>query len=463
MSFFERLNATIETNHSLLCVGLDPQEAQLPPGDDIETRLITWAENIIRQTADLVCCYKPNIAFFEQFGPAGLRALQQIVDFIQLHDILVLLDAKRGDIGSTAHAYANAVYQQWDADAVTLNAYLGEDSIHPFLQPGKAVFLLCQTSNPSAAELQLHGDPPLYQHLARQAALWGTPEQIGFVVGATQPQALAVMRDLCPEHWFLAPGVGAQGGDLTEALQAGLRADGKGLIIPVSRAVLNADDPRQAARQLRDDIQQARASIQPRKLPSTKEQLIEALFHAGCVKFGQFTLASGKQSPIYVDLRRVVSFPGLLQQAYEAYRSALQSLSFDLIAGVPLGALPTSAILAHQMKLPLIYPRKEAKQHGTAQQIEGAYQSGQTAVMIEDVITSGGSILNAAEQLRAAGLVINDAVVLIDRQQGGREALSAHGLNFHAVLTIHEILHSLLAQSLIDSDTFTTVNAYLNE
>jgi uridine monophosphate synthetase len=463
MSFFERLNAVIEANQSLLCVGLDPQEAQLPPGDDIETRLIVWAENIIRQTADLVCCYKPNIAFFEQFGPAGLRALQQIADFIHLHGVPLLLDAKRGDIGSTAQAYAAAVYQQWDADAVTLNAYLGEDSIRPFLQPGKAVFLLCQTSNPSAAQLQLHGDPPLYQHLARQAAQWGTPEQIGFVVGATQPQALAVMRDLCPEHWFLAPGVGAQGGDLAEALQAGLRPDGKGIIIPVSRAVLNADDPREAARQLRDAINQARASFQPRTLLSAKEQLIEGLFRAGCVKFGQFMLASGKQSPIYVDLRRVVSFPALLQQVYEAYRAQLQGLIYDLIAGVPLGALPTSAILAHQMTVPLIYPRKEAKQHGTAQQIEGAYQPGQIAVMIEDVITSGGSILTTAEQLRAGGLTIHDAVVLIDRQQGGREALSAHGLQVHAVLTIQEILHSLLTQSLIDSDTFISVESYLKE
>jgi uridine monophosphate synthetase len=463
MSFFQRLNTAIEANQSLLCVGLDPQEAQLPSGEDIETRLIVWAENIIRRTAGLVCCYKPNIAFFEQFGPAGLRAMQQIVDFIQLQDMLVLLDAKRGDIGSTAQAYATAVYHQWDADAVTLNAYLGEDSIRPFLQPDKAVFLLCQTSNPSAAQLQLHGDPPLYQHLARQAALWGTSEQIGFVVGATQPQALAVMRDLCPNHWFLAPGVGAQGGDLAEALQAGLRPDGKGLIIPVSRAVLNADDPREAARQLRDAINQARAAIQPRSLSSAKERLIEGLFHAGCVKFGQFTLASGKQSPIYVDLRRVVSFSALLQQVYEAYRTQLQGLAFELIAGVPLGALPASAILAHQMKVPLIYPRKEVKQHGTAQQIEGAYQSGQTAVMIEDVITSGGSILSAAEQLRAGGLVINDAVVLIDRQQGGKEALAAHELTVHSVLTIQEILQSLLAQSLIDSETFTAVETYLKE
>ena len=235
MSFFSKLNAAIETNHSLLCVGLDPVEANLLPGTDIGTRLVDWAGKLIEQTGDLVCCYKPNIAFYEQFGLKGLKALQDTLALIP-QTIPVILDAKRGDIGSTAEAYATAVFEQWGADAVTLSPYLGEDSVAPFLaRQGKAIFLLCHTSNPSAGQIQLHGKPPLYQWIAQTAQSWGSDDQIGFVVGATQPEALQHVRSICPSNWILAPGVGAQGGDLDQALSAGLRADGRGLIIPVSR------------------------------------------------------------------------------------------------------------------------------------------------------------------------------------------------------------------------------------
>ena len=244
-SFVDKLNKAITRNHSLLCVGLDPEAGKFPadflPDAPTVERVKAFCLDIIEQTADLVCCYKPNSAFFEQYGAAGWDALREVIAACHAADIPVLLDAKRGDIGSTAKAYARAVFDDLDADAVTVSPYLGQDSIAPFLaypgdarSGGRAVFVLCFTSNPSAAEVQQHGAPPLFEHIAVQAQTWGGAAQLGFVVGATQPEALAAVRALAPDRWILAPGVGAQGGDLEAALcrragRAGQRDDRAGL------------------------------------------------------------------------------------------------------------------------------------------------------------------------------------------------------------------------------------------
>ena len=245
MKFVEKLTAAVEKNQSLLCVGLDPQESMLPPGEDIEERLVAWAEKLVAATADMVCCYKPNIAFFEQFGPKGLSALQSIAAIIP-EDIPILLDAKRGDIGSTAEAYAVAAFQQWHADALTLSPYLGRDSIQPFLaNPDKAAFILCQTSNPSASELQLHGEPALFEQVARVSVHWGEPGQIGLVVGATQYEhgddrqvTVGGVRDLLADAETIFPGIGEY--ELAEMI-AGLRP-----MTPDNLPILGADpdDPR---------------------------------------------------------------------------------------------------------------------------------------------------------------------------------------------------------------------------
>jgi len=462
MGFFTKLGSAIERNGSLLCVGLDPREDSLPQGADMEARLADWGRGIIDQTADQVCCYKPNFAFYEQAGPAGLRALQDTIRYVP-ENIPVLLDVKRGDIGSTAAAYAKAAYEMWGADAVTLSPYLGEDGVKPFLEPaGKAVFLLCYTSNPSAGQIQEHGLPPLYEHVAREACGWGDEGQIGFVVGATQPRALRRVRQLCPRQWILAPGVGAQGGSLADALRAGLREDGKGLIIPVSRGVIHAADVRQAASELRAQIQATIAELKPEPGDATRRELAEALFHAGCVQFGAFTLASGLQSPIYIDLRRAVSYPDLFSLMARSYMDVLAGLRFDHIASVPYAALPLGAVVAFGLRASLIYPRKEVKDHGTARQVEGSYQPGERAVLLEDVVTSGGSVVSAAEALRGAGLDVSDAVVLVDRQQGGSALLEAAGIHMQAVMGMDDLLDELKSAALIDQATFAAVKEYLD-
>jgi orotidine 5'-phosphate decarboxylase subfamily 2 len=224
----------------------------------------------VKATAAYAAAFKPNAAFFELYGPEGWAALTDVIAAVQAESdrlgsmIPVILDAKRGDIASTAEAYAKSAFENLGVHAITLSPYLGRDSIDPFLAyKEKGVFLLCKTSNPGAADLQdlpvLAGTDarppiPLHVHIAHLAQTWNTGNNIGLVVGATQPAALARIRSAAPDLWFLVPGVGAQGGDLETALASGLRADGKGMLINVSRGISRAENQARAAAEIRDEI-----------------------------------------------------------------------------------------------------------------------------------------------------------------------------------------------------------------
>jgi len=262
-TFFTFLEKRVADCSSLLCVGLDPHAADLPRPTAEAAR--EFCLDLVRQTAPYAAAFKPNAAFFEQFGAEGWTALKQVIDAVQEQSqrlgsrIPVILDAKRGDIASTAEAYARSAFTDLGAHAITLSPYLGKDSIAPFLaDPEKGVFLLCKTSNPGAADLQdlpVNGTgEPLYVAVARLAQSWNSGDNIGLVVGATQPAAMARVRQVAPELWFLAPGIGAQGGDLETALMSGRRRDGKGLLFPVSRGIAREADPARAAARLRDRI-----------------------------------------------------------------------------------------------------------------------------------------------------------------------------------------------------------------
>jgi orotidine 5'-phosphate decarboxylase subfamily 2 len=250
-SFNERLDRCVRETGSLLCVGLDPHPGRVsePLGD--------WCRRIIDATWESAVAFKPNSAFFEIGGPRGMEDLQAVARHMPEGRILVL-DAKRGDIGSTASAYAQAAFDVYEADAVTVSPYLGGDSLEPFLaDPAKGAFVLCHTSNPGAADLQhLRIDGrPLYLEVARRAAeLWNGANNLGLVVGATWADALAEVRAVAPALPFLVPGIGAQGGDLKAAVQAGADANGRGLLISSSREIIFAADPGDAARRVRDAI-----------------------------------------------------------------------------------------------------------------------------------------------------------------------------------------------------------------
>jgi len=263
MKFNDKLSTASKKNDSLLCVGLDPDMEKTPSflrsADD---PIFEFNRRIIDATKDLVIAYKPNLAFYEAMGLAGLKSLMKTMEYIP-DDIPVIGDAKRGDVGHSAKAYARAMFDVLGFDAVTVSPYLGVDSIAPFMDyEDKGVFVLCRTSNPSAKEFQDVGPKPLYQLVAESAVKWNVHKNCGLVVGATYPDELRKIRELVGEDiWILIPGVGVQGGDLRAAVKSGTNSRGGRAIICSSRSILYAgtkDDfderAREVALALRDQI-----------------------------------------------------------------------------------------------------------------------------------------------------------------------------------------------------------------
>lgn len=461
-SFFAQLETRINSINSLLCIGLDPHPADL--AEQSGQAAANFCVNIINSTYKFAAAYKPNIAFFETFGPEGISALIDVIAAVP-EGIPVILDAKRGDISSTAQAYAQAVFHTYKADGVTINPYLGYDAIKPFIEnPENGVFILCKTSNPGSGDLQdatLQNGDLLYESVAKLGQIWNKQNNLGLVVGATHPEALTRVREAAPDLWILAPGIGAQGGDIHAALQAGLRKDGLGLLIPVSRGISRADDPGQAALEIKNAINQARKTIAQPEVPSSLAMLAKGLFEAGCVQFGKFTLKSGLLSPIYIDLRRLAGFPKLLSLVAKAYMPLLNTISFDRIAALPYAAMPIGTAISLAGNLPMIYPRKETKEYGTKAMIEGEYKSGDIIAVIDDLTTTGGSKFEAIDKFNQAELIVKDVIVLIDRESGAKETLMEKGINLHAVFTLTELVKYLNQQGEINDQQFEEVKLFL--
>jgi len=391
--------------------------------------------------------------------------------------------------------YAQAAFTTLGVDAITASPYLGHDSLEPMLrQPDKGVFLLCKTSNRGSGDVQdlrlaaghsyRQADGSgmniayVYEEVARLAAWWNTRDNLGLVVGATHPQALQRVRAVAPDLWILAPGVGAQGGDLENALQAGLRQDGMGLLLPVSRALSRAADPRRAAQALQAQmaeiagrlsaaqpggVQAGGPARQASPLSAGLQALVDGLLELGCVRFGQFTLKSGLQSPIYLDLRRLVSAPGLMKMAGRAYVERLQGLAFDRLAALPYAALPIGAVVGLLGSWPLVYPRKEVKAYGTRAEVEGDYAPGERVVVLDDLATTGESKFEAIGKLTAAGLVVQDVVVLIDRQSGAAQALAGRGYRLHAVLELLAMLDYWQVTGKVPADQLMAARHFVRE
>ncbi|MBO19097.1 MAG: orotidine-5'-phosphate decarboxylase [Chloroflexi bacterium] len=263
--FTDRLASASQKTQSLVCVGLDPDPGRMPVASVFE-----FNRAIVDATAALVCAYKPNLAFYEAMGLPGLQDLERTVAHIRVTapGAMIIGDAKRGDIGPSAQAYAKALFEVWGFDAITINAWGGQDTVTPFLEDeSKGVFVWCRGSNPGSADFQDveivgdGGNMPLYRNMAQACRQWDTKGNLGLVVGATVPEQLREVRAACPEMPFLIPGVGAQGGDLEAAVRLGSDAQGRAALINSSRGIIYAsggdDFPQAAAREagkLRDDI-----------------------------------------------------------------------------------------------------------------------------------------------------------------------------------------------------------------
>ncbi len=265
MGFLDKVRQAWSSRDSMLCVGLDPDPAMLPVSLRGPDAVLRFCTEIVDATGDIVSAFKPQIAYFSAIG-AEIQ-LEKLCDHIRTNfpDVALILDAKRGDIGSTAQRYAEEAFVRYGADAVTVNPYLGSDTLEPFFaHSGKGVIVLCRTSNPGSADLQSleTADGPVFTHVARRAAdIWSQLGDVALVVGATYPAELAVVRSLVGDMPLLVPGIGAQGGDVEATVRAGRDSTGYGMIINSSRAIIYAssgDDFAVAARtgamDLRDRI-----------------------------------------------------------------------------------------------------------------------------------------------------------------------------------------------------------------
>ncbi|MEX0683463.1 MAG: orotidine-5'-phosphate decarboxylase [Dehalococcoidia bacterium] len=264
--FVEKLRAAQDKNHTFLCVGLDPDPELMPHPD-----VAFFLTEIIEATKDLVCAYKPNLAFFEALGPGGMQTLMESLRAVPA-SIPVIADAKRGDIGNTARFYAKALFDVYDFDAATVNGYGGRDAVQPFADYAeRGVLIWCRSSNPGAADVQdvrTAEGGMLYEKVAESARAWNEHGNVGLVAGATWPEQIERVREICPDQLILVPGVGAQEGELEAAVQAAADARGEGFLIAASRAVVYASragdyagNARRAAQGLRTRINTMREAL----------------------------------------------------------------------------------------------------------------------------------------------------------------------------------------------------------
>ncbi len=471
-NFCDRLLEAIEKNHTLLYLALEP-DLETFDSSSITTDLLAKVKFAIDQTADLICACKLNLGFYQSLGIPGLELLQQILTIIPAH-IPVILDAKHCDL-NTSTVFAKTIFEDWQVDAVTLSPYAGFDQVAPFLlYPGKAVFVLCATANPSAASVQQYPTPenPLYLQLVGISQTWGTPEKLGLEVGV-MPDVLARIRSSAPERLILVEGDIAAENDieaennLAQLLAAGLSKNGEDLLLPIPTSLFAESNPRAGVQKLRDNINEERLkaiAVNPTcdlwlpdvcfLQPEPHRDLILQLYDIGCVVFGDHVQASGAVFPYYIDLRKIISIPQIFHQIVSAYADILKDLKFDRIAGIPYGSLPTATGLALRMERPMIFPRKEVKTYGAGKLIEGHFQAGETIVVVDDILISGKSVMEGAAKLQSAGLKVEDIVVLIDHEQGVKDKLQVNGYRAHSVLALSEIAHILYQANRIDTEEF---------
>lgn len=471
--FFDALKRRVDEIGSLLCVGLDPHSKQLPEATAAAAERNSL--DLIAATRDYAACYKPNAAFFEVFGEEGVAALKRVVAAAKETGAPVLLDAKRGDIGTTSDAYAASAFDEIGADAITLSPYMGWDSLAPFvdMEKGygatKGAFVLCKTSNPSSEDLQMlkivgggcgGGGSRVFERIAELTVPgrdWNCHGNVGLVVGATDTAAIKAVRKVNAHAWLLAPGVGAQGGDLEECCQAAITEEGYGLLLPISRGISAASDPAEAARGFRDGInairdkirrQQAEVTVAspPKRLAGLEpyqQDFIELALSSQVLRFGEFTLKSGRMSPYFFNAGLFCS-GGALARVCSAYaaRIVATKLDFDVVfgpayKGIALAAGVAAALYAeHGVDAGFAYNRKEAKDHGEGGSLVGAAVAGKRCLLVDDVISAGTAIREATSILQAAGATLAGVVIALDRQE--RTGKDGELSEFSAVQSVQE-------------------------
>ena len=436
-NFFFKIKKRIAKIDSRLCVGIDPHKYLINGvlGETKKDKLIIWSKNLIDQTKKYAACFKINIAFFEMYGIKGLRALKVVIKYAKRF-APVILDAKRGDIDSTASAYAQSCFKKWKADSVTVSPYLGMESLNPFLQyKNSSIFLLCHTSNTGASEIQRNINEfgtPTYAWLALKSK---DDKRIGLVVGATQSDIVSEVRKNSEDSWLLCPGVGSQGGSLRDTVINGWGKSGN-ILISVSRKISESKYPKKEAEKFRNKINKIRDEI---IFPTKNHEMVALeLIKQKCVLFGSFKLKSEVTSPIYIDLRKITGSPNLYNMITDIYKEYADKIKSDALLALPMSGLPIASSMALKMKKPLCYTRS-AKKYGTGKSIEGGVVDGLRVLLIDDVTSKGTSAIESLDVVREKYLA-NDLLVLIDRDSGAEENLSHKKIKLHKIFSLKDLL-----------------------
>jgi uridine monophosphate synthetase len=482
MGFFVQLTEAIADRQSLLVTGLDPNPEMLQSwaarrgmaNRSFLSQARHWIKAVIEATAPHVCAYKPSLGFYQALGPVGLELLLEVRDLVP-RDLPLIIDAKHGDLNSSS-ALAHYLFRELCADAVTLSPLAGQDIAAPFLlYPDKAVVMTCHSSNQAARLIQHYPseEAPLYLRIVRETQLWATPDQLLLEVGTSDPAILARVRAEAPERFLILRSLWGVEEKLEAMLEAGFSAAGDGLLLPLPQNLLVENDIAERAARLKAQIGVSRDAWLERRAasggddrcqlwlpqmaaadagsatarPDPMADLIVDLFDIGCLLFGDYVQASGAIFNYYIDLRQIISDPNLFHRVLHAYAGRMQELVFDRIAGIPYGSLPTATGLSLLLHKPLIYPRKEVKAHGARRLIEGDFEEGDRVVVVDDILITGGSVLEGIAKLESSGLQVEDVVVFIDHggdhDRQAKERLAAAGYRAHAVLGIEQITRVL--------------------
>ncbi len=409
-----------------VCVGLDPDPKKIPEhikADSITETIFNFNKAIIDATADIVCAYKPNSAFYEAHGLAGIMALKQTVDYISAHypSVVIILDAKRGDIGNTNDGYVKSAFDFNKVDAITINPYMGSEANQPFLScADKGVFVLCKTSNPGSGEFQnlmVNSVTPLYVRVAEALAThWNGRENVCLVVGATYPSELAIIRAAAPRNIILIPGIGAQGGDLEAAVRAGKDMHGAGFVINLSRSVLyasNGEDFADAARiateETHNAINIARA-LEPILPPTVEEITSRILEEAHAVLSGHFVYTSGDHGSAYINKDMIYVSPERIELL--CYFLALhfsQYEDIDTVVGPATGGIIISQYVTKHLSLILgkpvaaVYAEKAPEGGFVIKRGYDVFVAGKNILLVEDILNSGGSAEKLARCVEGIG------------------------------------------------------------
>lgn len=389
--FYGKLKTLSRLKKSSLCVGLD---------DPDENQRVERVCSIIDQTESHVICFKLNPAFYH----GNEKHIKAITSYMNEKGHLWIYDGKLGDVPHTNDEYAKYVYDDLGASAMTAHPYCGFDSLKHLMRKDKGLFVLARTTNPHAYKVQSRVQDHLYE--------WCNRSNIGLVVAGNKEAFLHEMRSHLPNTWFLSPGIGHQGG--------GIRYAVPNTLYSMSRTILNSPNPAEVAEEY------SKQSYFDLELELERYNLIQR---------GDFTLASGLKSNLYIDLKGVSGVPELFDRIFHELIDLLPSS--HQIVGMATAGISLATAMGTYLNQPFGYARSEIKTYGTGKVLEGNLQKGLPIVLIEDVVSTGGSLIKTIHALREQGYIVNQAICVVDRGMGGREALKAIGVDLKSLMNMN--------------------------